>query len=137
MCWMSPKTPPAAQGCTLTGKIALPPSRAWHQLRKTPFGGQPTGRQQGNHRLALAQLPIERLLPGCAALDPRLRIEIEEQRSMAFGFQPSLHFRRRRAVRAAVADEYRGHLDRQPLNMVLMRLGQAVLVVSCWPPPLA
>ena len=37
---------------------------------------------------------------------------------MALCFQPSLHLRRRRVVGAAVADEYRGHLDRQPLKMV-------------------
>lgn len=59
-----------------------------HQLRETPFGGQPTGRQQGNHRLGLAQLLIERLLPAAATFDPRLRVEIEEQRSMALCFQP-------------------------------------------------
>ena len=28
MCWISPKIPPASQGWTLTGKIALPRSRA-------------------------------------------------------------------------------------------------------------
>jgi len=45
-----------------------------HQLRKTPFGGEPTGRQQRNDRLARAQLLIERLLPTAAAFDPRLRV---------------------------------------------------------------
>jgi hypothetical protein len=98
-----------------------------HQLRKTPFGGQPTGGQQRNHRLALAQLPIERLLPAAAALDPRLRVEIEEQRRMTLCFQPSLHLRRHRVVGAAVADEYRGHPYRQPLKMVLMRLALSVV----------
>ena len=41
-----------------------------HQLRKTPFGGQPVRRQQRNHRLAPAQLPIERLAPAAATFDP-------------------------------------------------------------------
>ena len=91
-----------------------------HQFRKTPFGGQPVRRQQRNHRLALAQLLIERLLPAAAAFDSRLRVEIEKQRSMALRFQPGLHLRRRWIVGAAVTDEYRGHLD--PLSVNVSRL---------------
>jgi hypothetical protein len=95
--------PARRAGLHLDRKDRLAALPRLHQLRKTPFGGQPTGRQERNHRLALAQLPIERLLPAAAAFDPRLRVEIEEQRSMALCFQPSLRLRRRRVVGAAVA----------------------------------
>src|SRR5262249_53267861 len=71
-----------------------------HQFRETPFGGQPAGRQQRDHCLALAQLLIERLLPRGAAFDPRFRVKVKEQGSMALAFQPRLHVRRRRVVSA-------------------------------------
>ena len=124
MCWMSLKTPPASQGCTLTGKIALPRSRACTSSAKHHLEASQLGVSSAITAWHWRSLLIERLLPAAAAFDPRLRIEIEEQRSMALCFQPGLHLRRRRVVGAAVADEYRGHLDRQPLKMVFMQLGR-------------
>ena len=110
MCWISPKIPRASQGLTLTGKIALPSSRASTSSAKHHLEAIQSGRQQRDHRLALAQLLIERLLPVGTGLDAALDVEVQEQRGMALGFEPALHVLGSDAVGAAVADEYRGHL---------------------------
>ena len=61
--------PARLAGLDLDRKDRLATLARLHQLRKAPFGGHPARRQQRDHRLALAQLLIERLLPVGTGLD--------------------------------------------------------------------
>ncbi|GJH18448.1 hypothetical protein CBA19CS22_17920 [Caballeronia novacaledonica] len=91
--------------CDLDRKDGLAALTRLHEFGETPFRAVPVRCEQRDHSLALPQLPVERLLPGAAAPDAEIGVEIKKERGVALPLQPCLHALGRIVVCARMTDE--------------------------------
>lgn len=99
-----------APGVDLQDKNLLAFHAGQRDLGKAPLRGEVAVAAQRHHRLAGAQLGVERALPADTGLDAGMGVQVEEHRVVPLPGQAGLQFERSSSVVAAVADEQVAHV---------------------------